>query len=310
MISKLTAEAIWVLLLSLSHVIKLLPLRVIQRLGKPLGSIIRILGFRTKIVRNNLNLAYQKELNPSEIQSIFLEHYEHLGKLFLETLRNLSLNEKNYRRESNWHDLDLIDKALEKNKGLAVMTGHFANWEFCLTNFAIHLPVPLSVIVKKMHSPIAQILVEKQRKKFGVNIIYFEERQGAAVREVFKRFKNNEVVVFVMDQHSPGSLGVEVNFYGAKARTTRALSGILQKTGVPLIMTSSIRHGDGTHEIFVSQEIEFIEGTSSKKKEEEIIINTQKQNDELEKWFRKKPSQWLWIHRRWKATFDSLDLNP
>ena len=64
-----------------------------------------------------------------------------------------------------------------------------------------------------------------------------------------------------------------------------------------------IRKSDGTYEV-VLEEIptsDLVEST-----DEKIIELTQRHTAMLEKYIRLYPDHWLWMHRRWKHTWESV----
>src|SRR5437773_2228178 len=85
--------------LALSFLLQKLGLRALGLLGAGLGNFLFFAGFRKKIVFDNLRLALGKELPPTEIDRLARKIFRHTGTLFLEILRNFSLDQEGVRRD-------------------------------------------------------------------------------------------------------------------------------------------------------------------------------------------------------------------
>jgi KDO2-lipid IV(A) lauroyltransferase len=90
-----------------------------------------------------------------------------------------------------------------------------------------------------------------------------------------------------------------VNFFGVPAATTPSVATFALRTGaavVPgfLIWDKSTRK----HTLRFDPPLELSQTTDTAR---DIVENTQRFNDVVERYVRKYPDQWLWIHRRWKT---------
>jgi KDO2-lipid IV(A) lauroyltransferase len=68
------------------------------------------------------------------------------------------------------------------------------------------------------------------------------------------------------------------------------------RTGSPLLLALGHRKPNGTHEVDIPLVLE----PPSKPTRAWLEQATQRMNDALEAFVREHPSQWLWLHRRWK----------
>jgi len=309
-LNTIAASTIWGAFKFASFVLKWLPLQWIHFLGSVLGFFLLTFGFRKNIVAENLETAFRDKLTPSEKHQFLKNHYHHLGILFFELIRNLSLTTDEIQRESHWEGLENLDQALSLKKGVILIGSHSANWEFGLKSLG-SAGYPYTVVVKRIKGTISQILVEKQRKQFGGDVIYPDQSTGGTLKKMLSLLQENKIVLIIMDQHAPGHEGVRVNFFGAPASTLKVLSKIVQKTSTPVLPVMTERLTDGSHQITIEKPIPYLESQSpdlKSKKEEEEFLNTQNYTLALEELIQKNPTQWLWIHRRWKA--DQTPITP
>ncbi|MDY6407719.1 MAG: lysophospholipid acyltransferase family protein, partial [Pseudomonadota bacterium] len=87
----------------------------------------------------------------------------------------------------------------------------------------------------------------------------------------------------------------EVPLFGKMAKTAPAIAVFAIKFNVPIVMARSIRQPDGHFVMEVSEPLAMPPKGNS---EQRILSLMTHINQQLEKWIRENPEQWLWIHRR------------
>ena len=92
--------------------------------------------------------------------------------------------------------------------------------------------------------------------------------------------------------------GISVNFLGKPANTATAIAELAIRMDLDIIPIKLSRTKSNGHRITFLKKI-----ASPKKKsshEEKVRFILLKINDLLSNWITNDPTQWLWIHRRWK----------
>ena len=97
--------------------------------------------------------------------------------------------------------------------------------------------------------------------------------------------------------------GVPVPFFGRDAMTTNAPAFLALKLGAVLLPASSERLHGAHFRVRIYPPVEF---TPSGDHDADILALTIKINEAIERCVRARPSQWLWIHRRWPSPRDLL----
>jgi KDO2-lipid IV(A) lauroyltransferase len=77
----------------------------------------------------------------------------------------------------------------------------------------------------------------------------------------------------------------------------RSLAVVALSTGAPVVPAACFRDADGRHVLRFEEALPTIEDEDAGKA---IEANTRAYNAELERLIRRRPEQWLWLHRRWK----------
>lgn len=297
-------------LLAFSHALAMLPPRVVGWLGRGFGAFMHLVGFRKKIVDSNLELALGNELGAAQREQLGRRVYAHIGTLFLEIARNFGLSQKQTRAEVRISDstLEKISAVMSQGKGAVFITGHIANWELFAMGVAAY-GVPVSLVVKKMNNAVSQALIERQRKRTGLEIIY----SGGAIEKMKAHLARGRAIGFMVDQNTTGTRGIRVNFFNVPAASIRGLAALARDTGTPIVPVCSFRLPCGNHEMRIYDPLPYLtapelpEGTPERIAREEWL-NTQQYQAAIEAMVRQQPEQWMWIHRRWKTSRAALEL--
>jgi len=109
--------------------------------------------------------------------------------------------------------------------------------------------------------------------------------------------RNNEIVVIQVDQNF-GTGGVWVKFFGKLAATPVGPITLALRTKAAIVPAYMIRESRGKHQLKIFSEKELI---VKENKNETILLNAIELTRVIEGWIREFPSQWAWVHRRWKS---------
>ena len=257
-----------------------------------------LLGFylvrseRKKTIKH-LTQVYQNSKTPKKINRMGKEVFLNLGRNMADAFGLARLNNKNIDRYIEIQGCEILDAALKKGKGVIVLTGHIGNWELLASYFAMK-GYPVNVVGAPIYDPRLDELVVKNR--VGGGLKYME--RGSATREILKALSRNEIVGLLIDQDTKHVDGVFVDFLGAKAYTPVGPVLLAIKTGAAIVpMAIHIRTNDN-HVIEVENELVL---ESFEDQEQNRIYNTQLCSNAVEKFIRKYPTQWVWMHERWKT---------
>jgi len=171
------------------------------------------------------------------------------------------------------------------------ITGHCGNWEL----MAVYLSMTLgraSIVARKQNNEFLDRFIVQTREKYGNHIIY---KQGA-LRQILSCLKKKEAVAILMDQSVIKSEGIIIHFLGKNAYAMKTPAIIARKTGAAVIPLF-IRRTERGHIIEIQEEISLVSGEDSNTAMLHDTINFSKP---IEEYIKKYPSDWLWIHRRWK----------
>lgn len=289
-------------LLLLSFVLRVLPGRAVTALGRGAGRLLKSVGFRTRIVANNLALTVAKDMSPEELAKLECKIFENCGITFLQILRNFTMTRVRARKEVfiSKENLEYLNQLKAQKKGAVVLSAHIACWELFPVAMAAY-GYSVCAVVKRISSKFYQSFVEHRRTSAGFEVIY----SGNTLVKMNEAILQGKLVGFMMDQHIGGKSAIETTFFGARASSIKGLAQLARESGCLILPMCVYRKPDGTHELFIDKPLEYIRGEHLPENSEERLkyetqVNSQNYQDAVERLVRNHTEQWLWIHRRWK----------
>lgn len=112
------------------------------------------------------------------------------------------------------------------------------------------------------------------------------------MRELLVCLRENKVVGILGDQKA-GTSGILVEFFGRLVWTPTGAITLSRHTGAGILPIFMVRENGPFHRVEIGDELQ-VSGKNS--------YPLKEFNNILEKYIREYPSQWLWFHRRWKAS--------
>ncbi len=257
-----------------------------------------LLGFYlVKSERNktiaNLTKVFGSSKSPEEIRQMAKDVFKNLGRNMADAFTIPRFNKNNIDKYIKAEGLEILDKALENGTGVIILTGHIGNWEL-LGAYVAMRGYPLHVVGASIYDPRLDNLVVKNREYSGMKYI----ARGRATRDIIKALRNKEIVGILIDQDTKRVDGVFVEFLGHQAFTPVGPVVLAMKTKAVIVPMAIHIKKDGTHFIKVKEQLP-LQFTGDVEKDR--IYNTQLCNNALSEFIRANPTQWVWMHERWKT---------
>jgi KDO2-lipid IV(A) lauroyltransferase len=291
-------KAVWiiefVIVIVLSIPLAILPLSLALKVGDILGLLLfHVWGSRRRIAIDNLSKCVSagaiRITKPAE--TVIRENFRNIGRSFIEVIKiYYGLGDK-IIRSVRVEGLEHFKSAQSKGKGVVLIAGHCGNWELLAIAASAKLS-GIAIVARPINNPYVNKLVERVRRKYGNEVIY----KKGALKTIIKKLKNNEYVGILMDQAVIPEEGYVIDFLGRGAWTTKMPAVIVRKTEAAVIAGFIHRTAAG-HIITAYPEVEL---SGNNDKEEAVKEDTAKLSSYIENYIKEHPTEWLWIHRRWK----------
>lgn len=273
---------------------KIIPQRLAYAIGDKIGDLFfYVIRTRKNVALNNLTQCFGSEKSEKEIKKILLRHYRHLGRVLMEFARLPLLKRHTILEQIPIKNIEYLREFLSQDRGMFVMSGHFGNWEYMAAAIA-NVGPQLYCIFKEQKN----LAVDNVIKQFRINVglIPFKVR-GEAAKGILKVLREKGVVLIVNDQDA-GRKGEMIDFLGTPASTSRGPALIAIKHRVPVIMAFGVRERDGFIQVHLERFPDIENFSNDDQGVRQFLIEY---NTIVEKYIRKYPEQWFWMHRRWKT---------
>jgi KDO2-lipid IV(A) lauroyltransferase len=191
---------------------------------------------------------------------------------------------------------ELFHRLVSRGRGLVFVTGHVGNWELLAQRIAADHPA--AVIARIGNDPAVTRHLGRIRAEGRVETLWREE-PGTA-RAMIRCFKQGRPLGILIDQDTKVQ-SVFVPFFGRLASTPRAAADLALRFGAPVMVGWARRRGAAPgagHEI-ACREIAY--DPRPVDEEAEVVRVTAACTAALEAAIRANPSEWVWMHERWKT---------
>jgi len=277
--------------LSLMRLSIYIPVRAQLFIGAILAWImLPMMKSRRKIAERNIALCFP-DLSPQQQQNLVKDNLQTMGMMLIETALSWWASDDQLRERVQYEGLEHIDAALEKGKGVILLTGHFTSME--LGGRLIMLQRPCYVMFKELKNKLFNTVMMNARTFHSEGIVLRDDP-----RPMVRALRKNKIVWYAPDQDFGRKVSVFAKFFGVTAATIPATGRIVKMSGAAVLPFTPRREKDGRYTISIGKPLtDFPVGDD--------ITDAQRVNDILEQEVRKSPAQYLWIHRRFKTQPDS-----
>lgn len=171
---------IYLLFYPIIIIVSYLPFRLLYILSDILFLIMYyVLGYRRKVVRHNLELALPN-LTASERKIIERKSYKHLCDMFLETMKTMSITQKQIDKRFVFKNIEVYHELEKKGKSIALMCAHYASYEW-VVSLNKQISFKGYAIYKKINNKYFDKLIRDIRSKFEAYLIH--NRESIAIIE-------------------------------------------------------------------------------------------------------------------------------
>jgi Kdo2-lipid IVA lauroyltransferase/acyltransferase len=247
-----------------------------------------------KVGIDNLVQAFGDRFTERERDQIVRGVYRHFCMMLMEILhapRKLHL--ENWRASVELAGLaPVMDHLISGDRPLIVLTGHYGNWELAGFLFGM-FGFPTVAVARTLDNPYLERYLREFRERTGQSLI----PKTGGFDQMIEVLQKNRALTFLADQDA-GQRGLFVDFFGHPASTHKAIALLAIEHQAPVAVGVARRIGPGfRYEIRCEDLIDPAELSGSA---DDVRILTQRFTTALERLIRQDPTQYLWLHRRWK----------
>ena len=219
--------------------------------------------------------------------------FEHIAMLAIDVIFAPRLVKKyNWRAYSRYKNAEHAKWLMKEGKGLLLVTGHYGNFEIIgylmgLFGFNIYS------IARPLDNKFVNNYLYGVRRQAGQQII---DKKGAA-RLMENVSSNGATLCFIADQDA-GRKGLFVDFFGRKASTYKSIGLLAITYNLPIVVGYGRRIGNRFFFELGAKRIIFPQEWANK--DDPLLWVTSEYTRAIEQFVREDPTQYWWLHRRWK----------
>jgi KDO2-lipid IV(A) lauroyltransferase len=274
----------------LLYLISLLPFWVLYIISDVLFLVLYyIVRYRRAVVQENLRNSFP-EKPQEERDHIEQEYFKYLADLIMETVKAISISEKEIKRRVTPTNPDLVNEYFAKGKSVIAVGGHYCNWEMAALNFCFYNDKNFMVVYKPLSNAIFDDFFIKVRARFGAIVVPMKQTMRKMIE-----YKNELTATVLMGDQTP--VREDANYFTTFLNQPTAVFLGIEKLGTLLDKAivfydmRRVKRGFYTYTL-----IPLFENP----KQTSLHEITEAHVKQLEQIIREKPQYWLWSHRRWK----------
>ncbi|WP_030770630.1 phosphatidylinositol mannoside acyltransferase [Streptomyces sp. NRRL F-2664] len=214
-------------------------------------------------------------------------------RYWMESFRLPTMDPERFGTDVEFQDEHILRDALASGRGVVVALPHLANWDLAGAWAIGHLGVRFTTVAERLKPESLYDRFVAYRESLGMEVL--PHSGGAAFGILARRLRSGGLVCLVADRDLSAS-GVEVDFFGAKARMPAGPALLAQQTGAVLI-PATLYYG-GTPKMYgrIHPEVA-VPGTGTRA--EKTIAMTQAVADAFAWGIAEHPEDWHMLQRLW-----------
>lgn len=246
----------------------------------------------------SLTIGYGAIKSPEEIETMAREVLINLNKSLIDHFATAHItNRTKFFKFVDVVGEEHLKNAYEQKRGVICLIPHLSSWELSAVT-----PPMLGYKSCGASKSVKGFLMQKM-------MVGFRERRGmrnisreGSYETLVKALNDGECLIIMIDQDTKVK-GLFVDFYGKKAYTPMGVARLALETDAIVVPMATTRIADSHYQFTIYPAVETIKTGDTEK---DLYDNTQLETNVMEQIIRETPTQWVWMHRRWKTTPENL----
>ncbi len=237
----------------------------------------------------NLRLVFGDDLPVEEIGRIARASFASMGRFAFDVARIPVQTKESLSKIVRVTGSSHLDKALEKGTGVIALTGHIGNWEM-LGAFFAKMGYPVNVVATTLRDDRLNDVIIEIRESSGMNVL--ERKTGTM--GAMRCLRRGEILGVLIDQDTSVQ-SVEVDFLGSRAKTAVGPVRLSAKTGATILPAAMLMTDDGKYHVEIREPVCVVGRPGT------LPDDVTRCSRAVEEFILKQPTQWVWMHKRWKS---------
>ena len=256
-----------------------------RAIGRGIGWLaLHLATTRRRAAEANIDLCFPDE-PPAWRRRLLRDSFDALGIGLFEFARAWWGGIAPMRRHVRIEGLEHLRALQEQGRGVLMVSGHFMTLELCGRLLCDH--VPLAGMYRRHRSPVMEWAVLRGRLRYASAMFANSDTRGA-----LRHLKRGGLLWYAPDQDMRGKDTVFAPFFGIPAATITATHQFARLTGCAVVPFFHRREGD-RYVLRIGEPL-------SPFPTDDAVADSTAVNAAIEAMVREAPTQYLWLHRRFK----------
>ncbi|WP_228975425.1 phosphatidylinositol mannoside acyltransferase [Streptomyces sp. DH12] len=220
-------------------------------------------------------------------------------RYWMESFRLPAWSEEQVRRSVGIEDIDRLTDTLAAGRGVVLALPHLANWDLAGVWATRALGVPFTTVAERLKPESLYDRFVAYRESLGMEVI--PHTGGSAFGALARRLRSGGLVCLVADRDLSAS-GVEVDFFGERARMPAGPALLAQQTGA-LLLPATLWYEDAT--TMRGRIHQPVDVPASGTRAEKTAVMTQALADAFAGGIAEHPEDWHMLQRLWSADLET-----
>jgi len=254
-------------------------------------------GYRA-LARRNLRIAFSGEKDETEIRGLARDHFTALGGNLFSSIKMGLMPVEQINARLTVEGTEHIRHEIARGRGIVYLIPHLGAWEILAQTSEFAPGIKRHSLYKPLSNPYLDAHVRQRRQSTGTTLLSRDEGFFAPLRAL----RAGGGLGVLVDQHA-GDKGVWCPFFGRLASTSNLAALLALRTGAAMIPLGLETIGRARWRLVIGAPLpmpgegETAEGGGATA----IEAVTAEMNLSIEKLIRHSPTDWFWVHNRWKT---------
>jgi len=242
----------------------------------------------------NLRLVYDGKYTEPQLKEMARQAFSNLGTFAYDAVNMGRYTEKDLENMVETDGMDRLESLLSGGRGVIGLTGHIGNWEL-LGGYLALRGYPINVLATRVKNKRLDSLLVGIRESAGMKVL----ERSSSLLGAFRCLRKGEVLGVLIDLDTSVE-SVVVDFLGHPAKTPVGPVKLASGTGGAIVPMVMLMTSEGKYRIEIKEPVS-IGGNG-----DTLQADVEKCSKAIEEFIRSEPTQWLWMHKRWKSVAAGL----
>lgn len=276
--------------LGLIRLLAALPYPLLLRVGHGLGALaLRLLGSRRRIAARNLELCFP-ELDSAARARLLEANLRDSGLMLVEfALGWLGSARAIQRVPVTIEGLEHLERARAEGRGVLLTGAHFSHLELAGRLLVEHGRQRVAGMYRVHGDAAFEWVIRRARARYAEQMFRKDE-----LRATVRHLRSGGIVWYAPDQDMRGKDAAFVPFFGVPASTITATHHLARLSGARVVPFFHRRLDGGGYVLRLEAPLDGFPG-------DDVVADTARVSLAIERMVREAPTQYLWIHQRFKT---------